>query len=187
MLPIMTSSTRATVRSTCSCLKNTIENARSVAFLRVCTLVVAASVTTAELMAAELSIPTEVASRTDTVTVSIGFRAQDAALAGLQFDLKYHGSVLVTARAGRSTTDAGKSVSTSALADGGSRFVIAGVNRNVIADGTIITLDIRVGPSKGEYNLEIVNALGADADGQAIPIRVKAGRIIRVRRHSGGA
>ena len=183
MLPILTSPTRATVRCTYSCHGGTIESARSFVFVLVCTLVVAASATSA----AELSIPTEIARGAGTVTVSIGYRARDAAVAGLQFDLKYDGSVLVTAGAGSATTDAGKAVSTSALADGGSRFVIAGVNRNLIADGTIITLVIRVGPSGGQYKLEIVNALGADADGQAIPIRVKAGRIIRVRRHSGGA
>ena len=174
-------SSPANTASTCSWFEDVMEEARSVVQALACTLVVAATLTGTDLTAAELSIPTRIARGDGTITVSIEYRARDAAVAGLQFDLTSDPSVrVIAATAGSATTNAGKAVSTSVLADGRSRFVIAGVNRNAIADGTVISLVIQVGSSSGPSTLEIVNALGADADGQATVLRVKAGRIIRV-------
>jgi hypothetical protein len=180
MLRRLMASTGKTV-STCSWCEDAMAEARSVVQVLACTLVVAATLTGTDLVAAELSIPTQIARGDGTVTVSIEYRGRDAALAGLQFDLTSDRSIrVIAATAGSATTNAGKAVSTSALPDGRSRFVIAGVNRNAIADGTVISLVVRVGPASGPSRLEIVNALGADADGQAKVLRVKGGRIIRV-------
>jgi hypothetical protein len=180
MIRRLMSSTENTT-STCSWFEDVMVEARSVVQVLACTLVVAATLTGTDLTAAELSIPTRIARGDGTVSVSIEYRARDVALAGLQFDLTSDRSVrVIAATAGSATTNSGKAVSTSVLPDGRSRFVIAGVNRNAIADGTVISLVVRVGPSSGRSRLQIVNALGADADGQAKAIGVKAGRIIRV-------
>jgi hypothetical protein len=145
-------------------------------------ILAAAGVPSGRLVAAELSIPTEVShSKGSVMNVSVGYSGQGAAVAALQFDLQYDRSVLnITATAGGATTGAGKSLSTHVLPNGQTRFLIAGLNQNVIADGSVVDLTIQVSTkaSMGPYPLAFFNALGVEPTSQPVSMRTHNGRII---------
>ncbi len=144
-------------------------------------VLITAGVPSSRLVAAELSIPTVMASAGDRVNASVVYSAQGATVAGLQFDLKYDRSVLtITATAGSATTGAGKSLTTAVLPNGNLRFLIFGFNQNVIADGIVVNLTIQVNPSSsaGPYTLGFFNTSGVAPTGKSVSISTHDGQII---------
>jgi hypothetical protein len=138
-----------------------------------------------KLVAADLSIPVVRAPVGGSVNVTVQYRGQGAAIAALEFDLEYDRSILtITAAAGSVTTSAGKSLTTSVLPNGRTRFVIAGFSRNVIPDGSVanLTIQVRAGSSVGAHKLDFSNALGADPVPQSVFIKLQSGNLIVVPR-----
>jgi hypothetical protein len=147
--------------------------------------IVAASATVlvSSLGAAELSIPTQVAHGGSVVSVSVGYRAQGADVADLEFDLEYDPSALtITAEVGSAAASAGKFLAMNVLSSGHIRFLIVGLNRDVIGDGSVVVLTIQVSANSlvGPHQLDIFKALGADPSGQTIAVETQSGRIVRV-------
>jgi len=149
------------------------------------TIVVIAAVGSNRLFAAELAIPTTVAAGGTPVTVSIEYRPQGDAVAALQFDLAYDSTVIYVSPAwhvGTAAADAAKAVVSNNLPNGTIRFVVSGLNQNVIGMGSIVDLIIVVSGTAqpGPYKLELLNVSGAAPDGQLVPIKVQEGRVIVV-------
>jgi hypothetical protein len=125
------------------------------------------------LLAAGLSIPTVTATPGDHLNISVEYRAQGDAVSTLQFDLVCDWSVAtITATAGSATTEAGKVLTTAVLPNGNLRFLILGLNQNVIGDGSVADLTIQVSPSAsvGSYRMGFANAIGADPTAQLVSI-----------------
>jgi hypothetical protein len=137
-----------------------------------------------KLIAAEISIPNVNAVTGGTVNASIQYRSQGAAIAALQFDLEYNQNVLsVAAAAGSATIGSSKSLETHNLQHGRTRFLVVGANRNLIQDGNLANITIRVtdGAAQGSYTLRIVDAIGADLSPGSVSIGAKSG-VIAVKR-----
>ncbi len=99
-------------------------------------LVATAGVLHAHSVGPELSIPRVKASVGGSVNVTVGFAGHGAGVAALQFDLRYDRSVFtITATPGDAMIGAGKSLATSDLPSGATRFVITGFNQSVTAAG----------------------------------------------------
>jgi len=156
--------------------------------LAVGTLLAATGVATNRLAAAELSIPTVGASVGGSVNLSVEYGGQGTAVAALQFDLNYNRSVLtITAAAGAAATSAGKSLTTHRLPNGMTRFLIVGLNQNVVADGSAVDLMIHVSTraSPGKYTLGIFNPAGAGPSSQAVSVKHISGAVV-VHARKGG-
>ena len=134
------------------------------------------------LFAADLSIPSDVTQSGSNVIVGVGYHALGAAAVGLQFDLKYdHSAFTVTATSGPATASAGKTLTTSVLQNGMTRFLIAGINGNVIPDGNVVMLAVQIVSNaflRGA-TLTILDASGADPAAHAVPIRVHSESFVR--------
>ncbi len=102
-----------------------------------------ATVLVSSLGAAELSVPTQVAHGGSVVSVSVGYMAQGANAADLEFDLEYDPSALnITAELGSAAASAGKFLAMNVLSSGHIRFLIVGFNQDVIGDGSVVVLTI---------------------------------------------
>lgn len=113
----------------------------------------------------------------------MGTAPKARAVAALQFDLQYDPSVLtIASAAGDATISAGKTLSTHVLSSGRIRFLIAGLNRTVIGDGSVVNLTIQVSASSsvGPYDLNMLNAVGADPTAQVVRVAAYPGRIDRI-------
>src|SRR5262249_17170689 len=146
-------------------------------------LLTATGLSSNNLLAAELSIPTVVASGGDTIRASILYSSQGAAVAALQFDLEYDPQVLdIRAAISGPAAAAGKDLAMAVLPNGHIRFVILGLNQNVITDGSVIDLTIHVNPHSqvGHSKLDGLHPVTSSATGEALPIKVVSGAVIRV-------
>jgi len=145
--------------------------------------VAAVFVTAGPLLAAQVSMPVTQARAGETVESSVQYRAQGAEVAALNFDLAFDDSVLtITPTVGSAAADAGKGLEYTVLPSGNLRVLIFGVNENVIGDGSLIDLTIEVSAdsSPGPHVIEFVDATFASPDAEAVPVRVRSGRVIRV-------
>jgi len=134
------------------------------------------------LLAAELSIPMVIAPAGQAVASSVQYSAQRAKVSAFVFDLAFDTSALkITATAGSALTAAGKSLAQAVQPNGNIRFVIFGLNQNVIEDGSLIDLQMTFSADSrpGAYDLNIVNLSAADPDANAVSVSVRGSRIIR--------
>jgi hypothetical protein len=156
---------------------------RAVRLTVIAVIVSVSSIAPTPSEAAELSIATMPIAAGLSSTITVEYRAKGAAVAALQFDLEFDTSIFsITSTAGTAASDAQKSLSTATLANGRTRFVLVGFNRNVLSDGVLVDLTIRVDSQArpGRYTLQISNIVGADVDALVVPVEVKsAGVIVR--------
>jgi len=148
------------------CLRSAVRSfaKRCFGLLLVGTVFTAAGLLSSSLLAAELSLPTRVASGGDRTDASVIYTSQGATVAAFQFDLEYDPSVLtITATISSAAAAAGKALATAVLPNGNLRFLVLGLNQNVIADGSVVDLTIQVSANSqvGPYNLRFLNAVGA--------------------------
>ena len=116
-----------------------------------------------------------VASPGNSVRMSVDYKAQGAQVSGLQFDLLYDPSVLsiTTATAGSGAIDASKTLGDNLISPGDLRFIISGVNKNVLGDGSVADLTVQVSNSApaGPYSLFLRNIVASDPNG--LPVTIK--------------
>ena len=110
----------------------------------------------------------------NTVLTSAEYTAQGAQVAGLQFDVLYNPSALSlsSAQAGSADTLASKSLSFNTLSPGDTRFIIFGLNQNVIGNGSMADLKFQVSSTApaGPYNLSLSGIVGSDVLGNPVSI-----------------
>jgi uncharacterized protein (TIGR03437 family) len=128
----------------------------------------------ASLFAGTLAVGTGVASSSSNAAVNVTYTAGGTAATMLQFDLTFDGSVLlVTATAGSAVSSAGKSLQTSQPDPANAnvmRFMIFGLNQNVIGDGVVAVLNVGVRNAaySGTVTLQISNIVAATTSGPAV-------------------
>ncbi len=108
--------------------------------------------------------------------VNLTLSARGAELTGLQFDLDFDARTLeLEASAGPAASAAGKALHASVPAPaalGRLRYVVIGLNQNVIEDGIIARFTVRVQPQAavGTYVLRLANVIGTRRDGGTLPL-----------------
>ena len=128
-----------------------------------------------------------VASPGNSVLMSVDYKAQGAQVASLQFDLFYDSSILsiTTATAGSDAINARKTLSEKLLSPGDLRFIISGLNQNVMGGGRVahLTVQVRNSAPAGPYRLFLCKVVASDPNGLLVPIKVTGGT--NSERHKG--
>jgi uncharacterized protein (TIGR03437 family) len=99
------------------------------------------------------------------IVVPIVFASQVSSLSAIQFDLQYDNSAMsLVATMGDAARASGKSIYPTDLAPNKKRFLLLGLNRDSIPDGTLINLFVIVNAaaSAGVYPLKLSNLIGTD-------------------------
>ncbi len=133
--------------------------------------------------AADLGIPTTVVAAGGSADVSITFRSEGSAVAGLQCDFAHDSNILITsATPGSAALLAGKAVQTALLSDGKLRVMIVGFNQTFVSDGSVVDLTVQVDPfaKPGRYTLRCDNVTGVAPTGEEVEIDVRQGQVIAV-------
>jgi len=123
--------------------------------------------------AAQVSLPTQSGASGGTFVSPVVFTSQGSAVSDVQFDIEYDNSALtLTATVGSSASNASKTLYSVNLAPNKKRFLIMGVNQNLISDGSLLNFSITVSPTApgGSYGLALSNVCGADPSGNAAAI-----------------
>jgi len=129
---------------------------------------------------AEVSVPQAVGSPGTILPLPVSFASQSSAVTAIQFDLQYDSSALsLSAVAGDAARIAGKTLFFRDLASGQRRFLIAGINQNLLADGALINLFVELVPTAptGTYPLKLLNVVASDASAHAVTIKAVDGGI----------
>src|ERR1019366_2914121 len=129
---------------------------------------------------AQLSIPSATAPPGASILLPVTFASQSAAATGIQFDLQYDNSALsLSATVGEAARTSGKTLSLWDLAPGQMRFLITGLNRNPLVDGTLINLFVNLSPTaaSGTYPVKLLNVVGTDSSAQAVTVRAVDGGV----------
>jgi uncharacterized protein (TIGR03437 family) len=128
----------------------------------------------ASLFAGTLAVGTGVASGSSNATVNVTYTAGGTAATSLQFELTFDSTVLlVTGTGGSAASSAGKSLQTSQPDPANAntmRFMLFGLNQNVIGDGVVVVLNIGVRNASysGTLTLQISNIVAATTSGPSV-------------------
>ena len=123
--------------------------------------------------ASEVSVSSAQAAPGSSVLLTAMFSTQESLVSGMQFDLQYDPSVMsVASIAGGAARSSGKSLYYRDLAANQARFLITGVNQNLIPAGVLVTLLVNLKPtaSTGTYPLAVSNFIASDRNGVRSPV-----------------
>ena len=121
----------------------------------------------------QVSLSNQSAAPGTSMLIPFVFASQGGSISGFQFDLQYDSAAMsLSATLGDPTRNSQKTLYVAALTPNTKRFLIIGVNQNLIADGTSINLFVNLNQSvaNGVYALELSNLAATDPDGNAVPI-----------------
>ncbi len=114
------------------------------------------------------------------IAVTLDTEANDA-ISGIQFDLTFDpaAAALKDITAGPAAEDAQKSVSFNTIEQGRSRVIVAGLNQNLIGQGTLASMhfDIPEHAINGTHPIALDNIVMSDPRGRAVPATATAGAI----------
>ena len=122
--------------------------------------------------AAQVGMPQMTVQPGSSANGQVQFLGQGSQVTALQFDLQYPANLTLTAAAGTAATAAGKTLTTSAIAAGTMRFVVAGINQTAIGDGALVTLTIAApsGAASATSPLHALNPAATNAAGTAVSL-----------------
>ena len=127
----------------------------------------------APAFSSQIGLPQQFASPGTSILGQVTFAAQSNPASGVQFDVQYDNSALsLVATLGDAAKTSGKSLYAVDLASDKKRFLIVGLNQNLIPNGTLINLFVNISltaPS-ATYALTLSNVYGTDPRGNAIPV-----------------
>ncbi len=110
----------------------------------------------------------------------VAFASQASRVSGVQFDVQYNSSAMnLAATLGDPAKASGKSLFAVDLGPDKKRFLIIGLNQNLIPDGTLINLSVNISltaPS-GVYTLALSNVSGTDPTGNPAEVIGSSGTI----------
>ena len=110
----------------------------------------------------------------NTLLSSVVYSSLGAQVAGLQFDVLYDPNALSfsTAQAGSAASLSSKGLRFNTLSPGDTRFLIFGLNQNVIGDGRVadLTFQVALNAPAGPHNLALSGIVGADPNANNVPI-----------------
>ena len=122
----------------------------------------------ARVLSAQVSLPSVAGSPGASLSAPVAFASQGQAVSGVQFDLEYDNSAMsLVAIAGSATRTSGKTLYSADLTPGKRRFLIVGLNQNLITDGALIDLLVNLsgGAASGSYVLKVSGAVAVDPTG----------------------
>jgi uncharacterized protein (TIGR03437 family) len=105
--------------------------------------------------------------------LAASFTSQSASATGIQFDLQYDNSALrLITTVGEAARMSGKTLSLGNPALGQMRFLIVGLNRKPIIDGTLVNVFVNLSPTapSGTYALKLLNVVATDSSAQAVTV-----------------
>lgn len=143
-----------------------------------------AGITSGDLIAAQqpqISIPTVITDPGDTYSAIVRYSPQTAHASAIQFDLAYNRTVFkITASAGNAVSAVSKNMSTVVLPNGAIRFLIFGLNQDVITGGDLVNLQIKVSAKATlrRYILAFSNVRASGPAGRSISIGSTPGKIV---------
>ncbi len=124
---------------------------------------------------AELSLDPVSISAGSLVPFVLRFTAAGSTVAALQFDLEYDSALSLTASAGAVALSAGKEIYSAPVSARRTRFLVAGMNQNVLGDGVLTTINafVSANTAAGALPLRLTNLLACDQDGNVVPLTGK--------------
>ena len=124
--------------------------------------------------AAEISLPSQVATAGQLIATSAALSTEGAQISGLQFDLEWDAGLNVQIVVGRGVVSSGKLLYSAQLAARSTRVLIVGLDQGTLPDGELLRLFIVAGSEVGSSQLRLTNLVGATPDGDPIVIRASA-------------
>jgi hypothetical protein len=115
------------------------------------------------------------ASPGEQTTVAIRLKTNGASVTALQFDLEYDVSAFdLNGQAGTAAASASKQLKQSDLEKRGKRFILFGLNHNIVPDGAVIVLALqrKSGATGKSYPIRLKAALATDASAGSVPLKV---------------
>ena len=128
---------------------------------------------------AELSLEPVATPAGLTVPLVLRFAAAGSTVAALQFDLESDTALTLTANAGSVALGAGKELYSAPVSARRTRFLVVGLNQNVVGDGVVATLNafVNATTTAGVYPLRLTNVSASDQAGNAVPLTNKGGSL----------
>jgi hypothetical protein len=110
----------------------------------------------------------------NTVPTSIVYAAEGALVSALQFDVLHDPNALglTSQTAGSAATAAGKNLDFNTLVPGNTRFVISGLNQNIIGNGSVtdLTFQVSLNAPPRPYPVFLSGILASDPNGNPVSI-----------------
>lgn len=128
---------------------------------------------------AELSLDPVTTAAGASVPLALRFSALGSMVAALQFDLDYDTALTLTSNAGAAALSAGKDLYSAPVSSRRTRFLAAGINRNILSDGVVVTINafVNAGTASGVYPLRLTNVHASDQAGNEIPLSNRDGSL----------
>jgi uncharacterized protein (TIGR03437 family) len=124
-------------------------------------------------LSSQLSLPSQSATPGASIVLPAEFVSQADSVSGVQFDLEYDGSsIALVVMPGDAARKSCKNLYYADLSPNKRRFLIVGLNQNIIPDGTLIDLLVNLNPNAANdvYKLSFSNVVGTDPYGSATSV-----------------
>src|SRR5580704_17365995 len=121
----------------------------------------------------QIILPGQSATPGASILDQMTFVSQGSSVSGVQFDVGYDNSSLsLAATLAPAVSTSGQTLYAVDLAPNKKRFLIIGLDQNLIPDGMLINLDVNIGPSAptATYALALSNVSGTGPSGNATPV-----------------
>ena len=136
--------------------------------------------TSTALIGADLRVSKVVGAPGSASEANVIYSAGDSSVTDLQFDVEFDPAILsVRGVAGPAAEKAQKTINDSSVATDRKRFLVIGLNENVVPDGVLVVLKLSVKSTArpGTYPIKLVNVVGTDKTAKTVPIVGSGGAI----------
>ena len=142
---------------------------------------------------AVISVPSESAAPGSSLFLSVTFDSQGSSVSGIQFDIHYDSSAMdLVAVVGDAVRNSGKTLYQANMGTGWRRFLIFGLNQNVMPDGALIGLfaNLKQDVPTTAYPVTLSNIIATDMTGQiteatgldgSVVVEGTVGEVVRLR------
>jgi len=127
--------------------------------------------------AAEVSIPSQVATAGQLIATSATLSTESAQISGLQFDLEWDAGLNVQIVVGRGLASSGKLLYSLQLAPRSTRVLMTGLNLGTLTDGELLKLFIVTGSEVGSSQIRLTNLMATTPEGDPTDLRASAATI----------
>lgn len=150
--------------------------------LRITSFLVFLALVPHELLAApaQVSLPSQTAAPGSSVILPLTLATNGSAISGIQFDVQFDNSAMsLVAILGDASKNAGKVLYQGNLAPNAARFLIVGLNTNLMDSGILINLFINLNPNgaNGASPLAVSNVVATDPFGATVSVAGSGGAV----------
>lgn len=121
---------------------------------------------------AEIALQAGTAQVGSTVPLELRFTAGGSRVSALQFDVDHDPRISISAVAGPSAVNSSKTLYSAPLSSGRTRFLAAGLNRNLFGNGTIAIINAAVSSTlvPGDYQIRLSNSVASSDAATAVNV-----------------